>query len=115
MMCSSSLRTWQLQSFSGFEVCLFLTLAGTGLRKGALVSVIFLGDSMLHIQSILVRLYSRVADFLYYLAIAVVAAFVLDILKSGNAWYFVSVTIVCLLICLLAAIADEVKSKRGLK
>ena len=76
---------------------------------------VFFGVSLLPVQRILVRLYSRVADFLYYLAIAVVAAFVLDILKSGNAWYFVSVTIVCLIICLLAAIADEVKSKRGLK
>lgn len=70
---------------------------------------------MPHLVRIAVRLYSRIADFLYYLSIAVAAAFGLDILKSGNVWDFIWAIVVCTLICLLTAVADDVKAKRGLK
>ena len=62
-------------------------------------------------KRLLVLYYRRTMDYLYLLSIALIAGFVLEILKAESIWPIIGVVVGALVICALTAIADNTKGE----
>lgn len=56
-------------------------------------------------------MFFRVAEYLYFLSIAIIAAIIMELVKADNAEYYILAFLGGLYVCVLAALADFVKRK----
>ena len=62
-------------------------------------------------KRLLVLYFRRTMDYLYLLSIALIAGFVLEILKAESIYPIIGVVVGALVICALTAIADNTKGE----
>ena len=62
-------------------------------------------------KRLLVLYFRRTMDYLYLLSIALIAGFVLEILKAESIYPIIGVVVGALVICALSAIADNTKGE----